>query len=167
LTRSIENLDSCERYSEPNKAFTRVVAGHLFFTPRSEEVRVQPRRERSFKECEREHHDEDTQNDTDVGEVLAAVPVGDGNELVEADEDHDPGDKRDRGGQDERVQEGQKNKNGDNCTERRGHPGKEGVAACFSSVAGGAIERHRACHPFGDIMDGDRNGDGYAQFQVR
>ena len=99
--------------------------------------------------------------------MLAAVLVGDRDELVEADEDHYPGDQCDGCSQYREVQEGQEDEDGENRAERRSHPGKERVEACLATIARGTIEWYRAGHAFRDIVDRDGNGDGYAQFYVR
>ncbi len=120
-----------------------------------------------FEERKRDHHDKNSHNDTDIGEVLAAVPVGDRDQLVETDEDHYSGDERDRSGEDEGVQEGQEDKNSENRTERRSHPSKERVETGLATIARGAIEWHRAGYAFRDIVESNGDGDGYTQFYVR
>ena len=115
---------------------------------------------------EGDHHHEDPGDEADVGEVLVAVGVGDGNQLIEADEDHDPGDEGDGGGEDGVGKEGQKHQNRDNRPQWLGHPGEEGVEARPPPIAGGAVEGDGAGHPLGDVVDGDGDGDGYPQAEV-
>mmetsp|Transcript_17022 Transcript_17022/g.53142 ORF Transcript_17022/g.53142 Transcript_17022/m.53142 type:complete len:296 (-) Transcript_17022:148-1035(-) len=112
------------------------------------------------EEGERGGHDDHAGDDA-LGDVLVArvVPVGGGDELVEADGDHHAGDHAEDDAEGELVGAGAEDDPGEAGADGLGDAGEDGPAEGFPGVARGEVDGDGDAEALGDVVDGDGDGE--------